>query len=111
MRDKENAKIVSLKLNSNIFKKTYLHEVSYKLPVDHVLVLEWILWHLLEVFWQVLQVPSMLFDFTNLNPFDRVCLQHASNQVFAVWWYVRSHLVVAKLDFVEKLSEIIVIEG
>ena len=80
--------------------------------VDDILeVFKGVLGHLLDVFGQVLLVPPVLLDFAHLDPLHGVGLQHATDQVLAVGWYVWGHLVVALLDLEEKLRQVIVVKG
>ena len=56
---------------------TYIHEVADQVLVDDVFMPEWRLGKLLEVDWQVLKIPAVLLDLAQLDPLDRIGLQHA----------------------------------
>jgi len=52
----------------------------------------------------------VLLDFTQFDSFDWVGLQHAPDQVFAVWWDFHRHPVVALLDLHKQQGQLLVIE-
>lgn len=52
----------------------------------------------------------MLLNFAEFNALDRVCLQHASNEVFAIGWDLHWHAIVALLDFHEEHCELLVVK-
>ena len=53
----------------------------------------------------------VLLDLAELYALHRVCLQHATDQVFAVRWNFHRHPVVALLDLHEEYGQLLVIEG
>lgn len=70
--------------------------------IDHILVFEGSLGQLLEIDREVLEVPSVLLNLTQLNPLDRIGLEHAADKVFAVGGDFNRHPIVSLLNFHEQ---------
>jgi len=87
-----------------------IHEVADQVLVNHVLVSQGCLGQLLQVNWQILQVPSVLLDFAQLYSLHRVGLQHAHDEIFAVGRDLDWHAIVALLDLHEEDGQLLVIK-
>lgn len=79
--------------------------------INLVFILHWRQAQLLQIDRQVLHIPAVLLDLAELDALHRVCLQHATDQVFAVRWNLHWHPVVALLDLHKEYGQLLVIEG
>ena len=83
---------------------TYAHDMADYILVYLVLILDWILRDLLQVWRQILHEPTMALNLTQLYSLDWIGLEHPLNEVLRIRRNRSRKVIVTFLDLLEQLS-------